>query len=166
MKYTSDFGLSSLINQHRKRMLNNVLFGLFVVLFSLIIMYYLGGERIDFKNLLGVSIFLVTIGFMQYSQVVPNGLIVNNTVLQVILEPDRILVETSPFKVFFWINKPSKQVIFSRSELKVKMVAYPVKSIFDLGNRVIRLTDNEKEVFIIVDYFDGVLKEKLMELAT
>jgi|GEM_PF-4255107 len=164
MNYTADFGLELLINQYKKRLVNNVLFGILIVLFSLVIMYFIGGEVIDFKNLLCVFIFMFTIGYMQYSQIVPNGLIVNNTVTEITIEAGRILAKTSPFKVLFWVNKSQKEVVFNIDELKVRQVSYPVKPIYDLGDRAIKLTDNQKEVFIITDYFDKELKNKLMTL--
>ena len=164
MNYIADFGLGSLINQHKKRMVNNFLFSMSIVVVSLIAMYFLGGEVINFVNFLCISIFLGTMGYMQYSQIVPNGLIVNNTVIELTIETDRIITKTSPFKVLFWINKPSKEIVFMMSELKTRQVPYPVKAIFDLGDRVVRLADDQKEVYIIVDYFDNELKEKLIDL--
>ena len=164
MNYTADFGLEGLFDQHKKRMVNNFLFVISLVFIGLIGMYFLGGEVITFTNLLCIFIFLGTMGYMQYSQIVPNGLIVNNTVTEVTIEEDRLVAKTSPFKVLFWINKPSREVVFNINELKVRQVSYPVKAIFDLGDRVIKLTDKEKEVYIIVDYFDKELNDKLLAL--
>lgn len=164
MNYIADFGLENLVNQHEKKMVNNFLFSMSIVFVSLICMYFLGGKIINFINLLCIFIFLGTMGYMQYSQIVPNGLIVNNTVTELTIEEDHVLVKTSPFKVLFWINKSQKELVFNISELKVRQVSYPVKSIYDLGDRVIKLTDNEKEVFILVDYFDKELKDRLMNV--
>lgn len=164
MRYIADFGLRNLVYQHEKRMVNNTLFSMSFVVIGVIGMYFLGGEIINFTNFLCIFIFLGTMGYMQYSQIVPNGLIVNNTAIELSVEEDRILVTTSPFKVLFWISKSSKEVIFNLGELKVRQGSYPVKPIFDLDNRVFRITDKEKEVYIIADYFDEELKEKLIDL--
>lgn len=164
MNYTADFGLGSLVDQHKKRMVNNFLFAKSLVVIGLIGMYFLGGKVINFTNIFCVFIFLGTMGYMQYSQIVPNGLIVNDTVTEVTIEEDRLVTKTSPFKVLFWINKPSREVVFNISELRVRQVCYPVKAIFDLGDRVIKLTDEEKEVYVVVDYFDKELKEKLLDI--
>ena len=164
MNYIADFGLGSLVDQHKKRMVNNFLFAMSLAVIGSIGMYFVGGEVINFTSLFCLFIFLGTMGYMQYSQIVPNGLIVNNTVTEVTIEEGHLIAKTSPFKVLFWINKPSREVVFNINELKVRQVSYPVKTIFDLGNRVIKLTDKQKEVFVIVDYFDKELKEKLLAL--
>jgi len=164
MEYKADFGLINLIDTEVKRLVRNVLLGLFLFIAGSLIIFIVEKQIVDFLYIFCECVFFIIMAYLQYSQIIPSGLIVNNTVIELTVETDRILTKTSPFKVLFWINKPSKEVVFIRSELKVRQVPYPVKAVFDLGNRVIKLADSEKEVYIIVDYFDNGLKEKLMSL--
>jgi len=65
--------------------------------------------------------------------------------------------------VFLWFNKPSMELNFKVKDLSISKSSYPFKQIYDLENGVLVLSDNVKESYIIVDFFDNALKDELMK---
>lgn len=164
MEYKVYIDLIYLINQQQKRLVNNVFFVNFIFLSFSVIMYFKGGKVLDLLYLLCEFIFLGVLGYIQYYQTVPNGEIVNNTAIEVEILNEEIIVKTSPFKVLFWFNKESKDLRFKLSELNVRKSSYPFKPVYDLDNRILTLTDDEKVAYVIIDFFNEELKQKLLEI--
>ena len=51
------------------------------------------------------------------------------------------------------------------NDFKINKTSYPVTKIFDLKNRAIKLSDGEKYVLIIVDYFEKEIADRLTNLS-
>ena len=112
-----------------------------------------------FADMLLISV----IAFLQYSQISYYSKEIINTSSEVDILDKYIILKTLPFKVFLWVNKPSRELKFRIDEVKIRKVSYPLKQIHDLDG-TLKLIDNEKVAYIIVDYFDKELEEKILEI--
>eukprot|EP01012_Entosiphon_sulcatum_P055863 TRINITY_DN7846_c0_g1_i1.p2 TRINITY_DN7846_c0_g1~~TRINITY_DN7846_c0_g1_i1.p2 ORF type:complete len:175 (-),score=15.75 TRINITY_DN7846_c0_g1_i1:883-1407(-) len=161
MTYESNFVLSSLILDEEKRLKRGLLFGLILFLISAIYGFIVAGKVFDLVFVFCEIIILIILLCLQYAQIVPNGNFINITANYITFGEQEIVVETFPFYVPFWINRDSRKLSFSTDDFKINKTSYPVTKIFDLKNRAIKLSDNEKYVFIIVDYFEKEVTDKL-----
>ena len=55
-------------------------------------------------------------------------------------------------------------MIFKIDELKIRKTDNPLRFTRALDNRVFELRDKTKEAYIVFDYFDKTLKEKLTDI--
>ncbi|WP_158797322.1 hypothetical protein [Pedobacter sp. L105] len=160
MKNEVHADLGQIILRLRKRLTSNVFFGILMFLLGSILVFVVQAKSLNFIYILCDSIFLITIGYIQYYQIVPVGLTINDTAIEVEILEEYIIVKTSPFKVFLWIDKASKELRFKKDELKIRKIPYPNKSILDL-DMVIKLTDEENTAYVPFYFFDKELEEKL-----
>jgi len=68
------------------------------------------------------------------------------------------------FNLFFEKQNPTHHFEFKINELKIRKTDNPLRFTWALDNRVFELRDKEKEAYIVFDYFDKTLKEKLTEI--
>jgi hypothetical protein len=68
------------------------------------------------------------------------------------------------FGIFFWQRKPLYSLDFKIKELKIRKTDNPLWFTRALDNRVFELRDKQKEAFVVFDYFDETLKQKLTEI--
>jgi hypothetical protein len=162
MIYEANGNLTGVIDQNKKRLIRNFIFAVFVVLAYSVKMNKVApiGLLYVFSELL----LILVLAFFQYDQIIKPGRMVNKTAARVTLLQEEIIVETFPFKVLFLINKPSCEMKFKIDELKIKKTSNPIKPYFGLDNKIFLLTDREKEAYIIVDYFEKALDEKLKQI--
>jgi len=162
MNYKADYELFDIIDQYKSKLRNNVLFGIVLFLGGSFLILHTVQLIIDFKYILGEALFLATMMYMQYSQIVPNGNIVNHVAVELNLDEDKIVVITSGFKVLFWFNKASRTLIFDRNHFNINKNPKVIKHLFGHESGVVKLSDKDKYAFVIFDYFNKDL-EKLLE---
>jgi uncharacterized membrane protein len=68
------------------------------------------------------------------------------------------------FNIFFVKQNSLRHLDFKINELKIRKTDNPLRFTRALDNRVFELRDKKKEAYIVFDYFDETLKEKLMEI--
>ena len=162
MHYQVSDILINTIGDKKRRLITHFFFMIVAVMAGSVKIYYIDG-RIDPLFIFAELLLLGLCTFFEYDQVVKPGKIVSRTALSVIISDEEIIIGTIPFKVLFWINKPSRDLVFKIHELNIKFASNPLKPYFDLDSEIFQLKDKEKEAFIIYDYFDNQLKEKLTE---
>ncbi|CAH0123462.1 hypothetical protein SRABI27_03927 [Pedobacter sp. Bi27] len=165
MIYESNIALNSLILDEKKRLKRGLFFGIILFLISAIYGFLVAGKVFDLVFVFCEIIILIILLCLQYSQIVPNGNLINITAKNIMFGEKEIVVETFPFYVPFWINRDSKRFSFSMNDFKINKTSYPVTKIFDLKNRAIKLSDGEKYVLIIVDYFEKEIADRLTNLS-
>jgi len=92
------------------------------------------------------------------------GSVVIKTAKRISITGDTVSVAPFTFGVYFWTKKPLDYIEFKINELKIRKTDNPLKFTQALNNRVFDLRDKEKEVFIVFDFFDETLKERLTEI--
>lgn len=75
-----------------------------------------------------------------------------------------ISLTTFTFHMSFWKKKPLNRIEFKIDELKIRKTDNPLMFTRAFDNRVFELRDKIKEAYIVFDYFDPLLKEKLTEI--
>jgi hypothetical protein len=103
---------------------------------------------------------------IEYFQIIPKGNIINSTVVNVKILGDEITLITPPVKILFWINRAPKTLKSQMDKVIIMRANYSIKQIYDLENNVFKIIGKGKEFFIIADFFDPMLNQKLMEVET
>jgi|SRR5580698_5527126 hypothetical protein len=78
-----------------------------------------------------------------------------------------VSMTTFTFTLRFWNRKPPQTLIFKINELRIRKTDNPLRFIRiadDFDNRVFELWDKTNRAYIVFDYFDAILKEKLNEI--
>jgi len=83
---------------------------------------------------------------------------------QVSITNEVISITPFTFGLFFWTKKPQYNLEFKINELKIRKTDNPLRFTWALDNRVFELRDKQKEAYIVFDYFDETLKDKLTEI--
>jgi hypothetical protein len=128
------------------------------------VLYCVNGKILNPFYFFGEILFLGIMSYMQYMQIKPNIIVLNNTAIEVNILNEFIILKTAPVNGLFWINKPSKELKFDTKEVIIRRTSYPLKKVYDLDNRAFKLTDKIKEIYIIADFFDKQLYEELTEI--
>ncbi|MCX2576374.1 hypothetical protein [Pedobacter sandarakinus] len=163
MKYEADYELHDLINQYKKKLTNNVLFGLSIFILMSFMIFYSTKFVLDLKYILAEIIFISAIAYFQYSQIVPNGNIINNTVIEIRFEDEKFFIKTSSFKVLFWFEKDSKEMVFNSKEFIVTHNPKAIKHLFGYDKDVVKLSDKEKYVYLLFPFFNKDIQSLIIE---
>jgi hypothetical protein len=164
MNYISYIDLNLKIKESVRFLTINTIYliGLFLIYSFL---SYMGHNRImSGPYLTGEVLCLGGMGFLYYIQTAPFATNINNTALEVMFFDDHIVLKTSPFKMFLWVDKPSVELRFLLNEINIRKTSYPLKRIYNSEDKVYKITDREKEAYILGDFFDDDLVEKLIEI--
>lgn len=103
----------------------------------------------------------IWVGYYQVNRVRSAVVTVGN---QVLITDELISITTFTFDLFFWTKRPTKHVEFKIDQLKIRKTNNPLRFTWAMDNRVFELRDKEKEAYIVFDYFDKALEERLMEI--
>ena len=160
MEYKSSPELIDLINQLKTKLTGNLIYlSLLFIVGSLLV--YSIGKTLDLLFYVSELIMLVCLTLLLYSRVISKGNIINNTALNIVLLDNEIVIITAPFDFLFLANKKAKEIRLQIDSANVRKTSYPIKEIYDLNNESFKIINKEKELYIIVDFFDSELKEKL-----
>jgi len=114
-------------------------------------------------DVLGAIFLFGTMALIHYKDITAPAKFITKTAIEVEIGDNLIILRTLPYKVFFFVTKPSMQLNFEINNVKVTSVYYPQKNFFDLDSNVIKLDNRAYEGYVILDYFDGEVGEKIKE---
>ena len=141
------------------------LWGIF--LFWSIKLFNASGKTISVAYFVAEIILTVVAVFVSYNlvnRVIPIVVMISR---QVSITNEKISITTFTFNLRFWNKEPSQTLIFKINELRIRKTDNPLRFIRisdNFDNRVFELRDKNKTAYIIFDYFDALLKEKLTEI--
>lgn len=156
-------GLTTSINSLTKKLTYNFLYSLFIFILFVLLLYE-KNKSFDVVFFVCVLLLFVSLAFIQYSQIVMKGAIVNKTAMEVQINDDEIIIKTIPFKVLFWIDRPAIELKFKLNQLRINKIPYKLKEIYDLKDYVIEISNRTEHALIILDYFEKALYMKLQEI--
>jgi hypothetical protein len=93
--------------------------------------------------------------------------IVEMTARQVSVTNETVSITAFTFNLRFWSKKPPQTLVFKINELKIRKTDNPLRFRRNSDRfkyRVFELRDKNKTAYIVFDYFDVMLKEKLTEI--
>jgi len=125
------------------------------------------GKTINLPFFLAEMVLTTVTVFVSYSLVNRIRLIVLMIGRQVSVTNEEIAITPFTFNLRFWNKKPPATLVFKINELKIRKTDNPLRFIKISENfnyRVFELRDKTKTAYVIFDYFDATLKEKLMEI--
>ena len=165
MQYQASLNLTNLVNDFKKGLIINFFFSMIIGIGFSFLIYFNVGKNALMPYCIGEVIIFISMGLIQYGQIVPKGNVIAKTANEVTVTESELIVKTMPFSVFFWINKPSKELIFNLTETRLKTIPFPVKQIFDLDDgNVFKFSDSQKEVIVLVVFFDKELEQKIKQM--
>src|ERR1700712_756577 len=121
MEYEIGDGFIDIINQNKKRLIGTFIFQIVVAIFYNFKVCHEAAPSIlalTFFNIFIVGFF----AYYQYEEVIMPGQMVNKIALKVFIKDEEIIISTRPFKLLFYINKPSQTLKFNINNLKIKKV--------------------------------------------
>jgi hypothetical protein len=125
-------------------------------------LYIENGRTADGVFIFTMALSALIFGGIQYNQLRSSGKTVTKTAVDLEVSADVIEITTSPYQVWFLINKPAQNIRMKTNNARVQPIDYPVKPIYDLDYRAYLLTDGTEEVYVITDYFEPELSDLLI----
>ncbi|BAU53668.1 hypothetical protein [Mucilaginibacter gotjawali] len=125
------------------------------------------GNTINLLYFMAEMILTAVTVFVSYSLVNRIRLIVLTIGRQVSITNEEIAITTFAFNLRFWNKKQPSTLVFKINELKIRKTDNPLRFIRISENfnyRVFELRDKTITAYVIFDYFDALLKEKLTEI--
>jgi len=126
--------------------------------------FIVSGNSINPAYLVAETILIFVAVFVSYNLVTRVSSIVVLIGRQVSITGEMVTVTPFTFNLLFWNKKPPQQMTFKIDELKIRKTDNPLRFTRALDNRVFELRDKTKEAYIVFDYFDKTLKEKLTDI--
>lgn len=166
MNFESSFELLNLIERLENNLKRNFFINVLIIIGFSLLMYYSLNRILDSVFYISEALLILIIGIIDRSKSVSTGLIASKTAVEISVFEEEIIVKTAPFKVLFWINKPSVELKFKVHEFASKKVLYPVKAIYDLDTPVWQLINDKSEIYIIPNLFNNRIDEELLRLLT
>ncbi|HZY35500.1 MAG TPA: hypothetical protein VFE53_02560 [Mucilaginibacter sp.] len=130
-------------------------------------LFIASGRTINLVYLLAEVILMAVAIFVSYdlfNRVMPVVVMIGR---QVSITSEKISITTFSFNLRFWIKKPPQTLVFKINELRIRKTDNPLRFIRvsdNFDNRVFELRDKTKKAYVVFDYFDMMLKEKLTEV--
>jgi hypothetical protein len=138
-----------------------------IFLFWSINLFNASGKTTSLVYILAEMVLMAVAVFVSYNlvnRVIPVIVMIGR---QVSVTNEKISITTFTFNLRFWDKKPSPTLVFMINELRIRKTDNPLRFIRISDNfdyRVFELRDKTKTAYIIFDYFDSMLKEKLTEI--
>ncbi len=159
--------LSNKIAFIKGRVLSITLILWYIFLRESVGLFYRSGKTMNLPYLLAETALLAVAIFASYNfinRVIP---VIKITGKQVSISNETISITAFTFDLRFWSPRPAQNLVFKINELRIRKTDNPLISIrvsdkFD--NRVFELRDKTKKAYIVFDYYDALLKEKLTEI--
>ncbi len=129
--------------------------------------YNTTGKKINLPYLLTEVLVMVVAVLVSYALINRVKPVVEMVGRQVSITNDLISITTFTFNLRFWGNKQPQTLVFKIEELRIRKTDNPLRFIRisdNFDNRVFELRNKTKTGYIVFDYFDVMLKEKLMEI--
>ena len=130
-------------------------------------LYYRSGKTMNLPYVLAETALLAVAIFASYNfinRVIP---VIKITGKKVSISNEIISITAFTFDLRFWNVRTAQNLVFKISELRIRKTDNPLITIrvsdqFD--NRVFELRDKTQKAYIVFDYYDALLKEKLTEI--
>lgn len=128
------------------------------------VLFNVAGETLNPVYLLA-ELILATVAFL-VSRYLHNRVasVVTRIGSRICITDDMVSVIPFTFNIFFVKLNSQDRFEFKINELKIRKTDNPLKFTRSLNNRVFEIHEHEKEVYIVFDYFDETLKEKLTKI--
>ena len=159
--------LSNKIAFIKGRVLSITLILWYIFLRESVGLFYRSGKTMNLPYLLAETALLAVAIFASYNfinRVIP---VIKITGKQVSISNETVSITAFTFDLRFWSLRPAQNLVFKINELRIRKTDNPLISIrvsdkFD--NRVFELRDKTQKAYIVFDYYDALLKEKLTEI--
>ena len=158
MEYKASSDLTRQIDQFKKKMMIISIFRIAIV-FIFAIIFYPHYKSVDIGAIVIILVVFVGVILISYSQIVTSSSILNCTVQEILINEQNIQAKTAGFKIFF-IEKKANYQLFKTDALKIRETDFPLNKLFGTKFSSIKLVDEEKECYILPDFFDKELIEK------
>jgi hypothetical protein len=119
---------------------------------------------IGFEYIVGEIIFIIVALWVLYYNVKMMQSIIVTIACQVTISNDVVSITPFTYHLPFETKQEQDHLEFKINELKIRKAGNPSMFTRSLGTRMFLLKDKEKEAYIIYEYFDKALKEKLTEI--
>ncbi len=139
----------------------------FVFLLESIKLFKVSGKTINPVYLLAELILLAAVVFVSYTLINRVKPVVEITGRAVSIANEIVSITPFTFNLRFWRKKLPQKLVFRINELGIRKTDNPlrfVKVSDSFRNRVFELRDKNKTAYIVFDYYDARLKEKLTEI--
>jgi hypothetical protein len=130
-------------------------------------LFDVSGKTINLVYLLAETIFTllaISVSYNLVNRVIPIIVMIGR---RVSITNEMVSITTFTFNLRFWNKKPPQTLVFKINELRIRKTDNPLRFIriaVDFDNRVFELCDKTNKAYIVFDYFDAKLKEKLTEI--
>lgn len=158
MTYISSIELTLWIKKSIKLAFYEIIFGILIFLFFSIMMYLKANSfLLLFIGVLGLAVFLT---IYTYGSIINKPEIINQTISKIKLEDKSISIETFSCNVLLQ-NRKSKLINVDLSDIKFSEHKYPILDKNTIKNKVLVFLIKDKEYYLILDFFEKDLKNKL-----
>jgi len=127
-------------------------------------LFQVTGKIIGFSYVVGEIVFILIVLWVLYYNVKMMQSIIVTIASQVTITNDMISITPFTYHLPFETKTQRDHLEFKINELKIRKTGNPSMFTRSLGTKMFLLKDKEKEAYIIDDYFDKALKEKLTEI--
>lgn len=166
VNFDASDSLYYLINPVKNNLIKNFFINLLIIIVFSILLYYALDKIVDSAYIIAQIFLVIIIAWIDRSKSVSTGLTISRTATEVSIIDNEIMIKTTPFKVLFWINKPSVELKFKVGHFSHRKISYPVKAVYDLNIPVWQLTNENGFVYIISGLFAKELDGELQRLLT
>lgn len=139
----------------------------FVFLLESINVFNVCGKTINLVYILAQLILIAAAIFVTYTLINRVKPVVEMTGRVVSITNQTVSVTPFTFNLRFWRKQQPQKLAFEISELKIRKTDNPlrfVKVSDSFKNRVFELRDKNQKAYIVFDYYDAMLKEKLTDI--
>jgi len=139
----------------------------FVFLLQSVKLFKVSGKTVNVAYLLAELILVAAVIFVTYTLINRVKPVVEITGRTVSIANEIVAITPFTFNLHFWRNEQPQKLVFKINELRIRKTDNPlrfVKVSDSFRNRVFELRDKNKTAYIVFDYYDAKLKEKLTEI--
>jgi hypothetical protein len=164
LKFEASYALTNVIALIKGRLLGIIvpLWGIFLI-YS-VRLFNVSGKTINLVYLLAEVIFTtiaILVSYNLVNRIIPVVVMIGR---RVSITNEIVSMTTFTFNLRFWNREPPQTLVFKINELRIRKTDNPLRFTRAFDNRVFELRDKTKKAYIVFDYFDAILKEKLMEI--
>jgi hypothetical protein len=156
-------GLAKVMDREEDKLRRNFFIGIISCFLFPFILHSRSRVPLDLSVYVITEIFVVAIALLFYrANLVPVKTIISKTAVAVNVTNEEIIVKTAPLNILIYSEK-SNELRFNIHSVKISHGYYPLKKVFN-PEGTFKLSDKEKEAFIITRHFDPELSKKIMEM--
>jgi hypothetical protein len=164
INFEASAALINIIARLKGQMVHKIFLLLCVTILYSLKFFRATGSTVNLGFILCEIIFIVLASWVFYYNVKMVQSIIAKIGNRVSIADDTVSIIPFTYHLPFEDKNQPENLEFKINELKIRKTGNPSMFTRALGDKIFLLKDKEKEAYIVFNYFDAALKEKLMDI--